>query len=208
MGSGTRFAWQHDARHVGDGSTLTLFDNSDDPQVAPQSRGLALSLDLAKKRATLLHQYVHNPKMLAHAFGSVQTQPNGNVLVGWGTEPYFTEYTADGAVVYDAKLPHGGQNYRTLRFPWVGKPTEAPRAVARPAAAGHVLYVTWNGATDVHSWQLLTGPSRGSLTAAGTFRRTGFETALQVPAGRRYAAAAALDAAGKPLGRSAPVALG
>jgi hypothetical protein len=208
MGPGTRFAWQHDARHVGDGSTMTLFDNSDDPQVAPQSRGVALSLDLARKRATLLHEYVHSPKMLAHAFGSVQTQPNGNVLVGWGTEPYFTEYTAAGAVVYDAKLPYGGQNYRTLRFPWIGRPLEPPRAAARPSSPGHLLYVSWNGATDVHSWQLLTGSSSGSLAHAGTFARTGFETALKVPPGRRFAAAAALDASGKPLARSAAVALG
>ena len=71
-------------------------------------------------------QYLHRPPLLAHAFGSVQVQPNGNVLVGWATQPWFTEYTAGGAVLLDAKLPHGGQNYRTLRFPWTSTPTEPP----------------------------------------------------------------------------------
>ena len=136
---------------------ITLFDNADDPQVEPQSRGLTLSLDLAKKRATLLHQYVHRPKLLAHAFGSVQTQPNGNVLVGWATEPYYTEYTASGAVLLDAKLPYGGQNYRTLRFPWSAVPAEPPRLAARPTPSGTLLYATWNGATGVQAWQVLAG---------------------------------------------------
>ena len=31
--------------------------------------------------------YTHSPPLSAHIFGSVQTQPNGNVFVGWGAEP-------------------------------------------------------------------------------------------------------------------------
>jgi Arylsulfotransferase (ASST) len=207
MGPGTQFAWQHDARHVGDGSQLTLFDNADDPQVQPQSRGLALALDLGKKRATLVHQYIHRPKLLAHAFGSVQAQPNGNVLVGWGTEPYFTEYTAGGAVLFDAKLPYGGQNYRTLRFPWSSIPAEPPRLVARSTPSGSLLYVTWNGATGVHAWQVLAGSGPTRLAPVATSPRTGFETRLHLPTGHRYAAVAALDSSGKTLGRSAAVSL-
>ena len=207
MGPGTKFAWQHDARHVGDGSVMTLFDNADDPQVEPQSRGLTLSLDLAKKRATLLHQYLHKPKMLAHAFGSVQTQPNGNVLVGWATEPYYTEYTAAGAVLLDAKLPYGGQNYRTLRFPWSAVPAERPRLAARSTASGTLVYATWNGATGVHSWQALAGAKPTSLNPASTARRAGFETRIHLSPGHRFAAVVALDAGGKPLGRSAAITL-
>ena len=123
---------------------------------AAVARARRLSLDLAKKRATLVHQYVHRPKMLAHAFGSVQTQPNGNVLVGWATEPYFTEYTAAGAVLLDAKLPYGGQNYRTLRFPWSAIPAEPPRLAARPTPSGTLLYAT-----------LERGDRRAGLAGAG-----------------------------------------
>ena len=203
IGPGAHFAWQHDARHHGDGSVATLFDNADDPQVEPQSRGLMLALDENKMRASLVHAYTHNPKMLAHAFGSVQTQANGNVLVGWGTEPYFTEYTADGAIVLDAKLPYGGQCYRTLRFPWSATPAEPPALVS---SAG-MLYASWNGATGVHSWQLLGGPRADTLTARSTTPRRGFETALALPAGDSFAAVAALDAAGRPLARSATIKL-
>jgi Arylsulfotransferase (ASST) len=208
LGPGTRFAWQHDARHEADGGVITLFDNADDPQVQPQSRGLAIALDTSRMRATLAHGYTHRPAMLAHAFGSVQRQPNGNVLVGWGTEPYFTEYTAGGEPLLDAKLPHGGQNYRTLRYPWHATPSEPPRLAARPAATGHLLYATWNGATDVHAWQVLGGGRSDALSARLTALRRGFETVLHLPPGDRYAAVVALDATGAPLGRSATLALG
>ena len=70
-------------------------------------------------------------------------------------------------------------------------------------AEGHRLYVSWNGATEVASWQLRTGSSDSRLSAALTRPRSGFETALSVPVGARYAAAVALDAVGKPIGSSA-----
>jgi len=205
MGRGTAFAWQHDARHHGNGDTLvTLFDNADAPQVQPQSRALAIALDTKRRRATLAHAYVHRPPMLAHALGSVQAQPNGNVLVGWGTEPYFTEYAADGTVAFDAKLPHGGENYRTLRFPWVGTPSRAPALVA----SGGALFASWNGSTELASWLPLFGTTQSGL-AAGTARpKQGFETTIQAPASARFAAAAALDRNGRELARSATIRLG
>ena len=158
-------------------------------------------------RATLVHAYTHRPPQLAHALGSVQLQPNGNVLVGWGTEPYFTEYSEDGGVLFDARLPRGGQNYRTLRFQWVGKPTEVPRLAAPPGSTGGLLYASWNGATDVAHWQLLTGSSAAALTVHSTVSKQGFETELTTPTGAAFAAAVALDRNGKTLGRSTPVEL-
>jgi Arylsulfotransferase (ASST) len=204
MGKSTAFAWQHDARHHGNGDTLvTLFDNAAAPQVEPQSRGLALALDHKRKRATLVHAYVHNPSALAHALGSVQTQRNGNVLVGWGTQPYFTEYAADGTVLLDATLPRGGQNYRTLRFPWVGTPSQAPALVA--SAGG--LFASWNGSTELASWLPLFGATEGGVAPGSAKPKQGFETTIEPPASARYAAVVALDRRGKQLARSATVAL-
>jgi hypothetical protein len=207
MGPGTAFAWQHDARSHGDGRVLSLFNNADDPQVQPQSTGLVLNLDFKRMQASLAHRYAHRPPQLAHAFGSVQTQPNGNVLVGWGTTPWFTEYTAAGAVVLDAKLPRGGQNYRTLRFPWVGMPTDNPALASRSTPAGILLYASWNGATEVRSWRVLAGPSSNSLSAQLTVPRHGFETVIHLPGTPSYAAVAALDHTGKVLGTSETVKL-
>jgi Arylsulfotransferase (ASST) len=202
LGPGAHFAWQHDARHQGEGDqVITLFDNADSPQEEPQSRGLMLALDHKRKTATLQQQFVHKPPVLAHIFGSVQTLANGNVLVGWGASPYFTEYSSTGAVRYDAGLPHGGENYRTLRYAWQGTPAERPRLAAR----GGRLYASWNGATEVAAWRVRAGSSPTALEPALTVPRRGFETTITPPASARFAAVTALNRAGKPLRTSATV---
>jgi hypothetical protein len=205
MGRGTRFAWQHDARpHPG--GLLSIFDNATAVPRGPVSRALVLKLDTRRMRATLQHRYAHTPALHARAMGSAQVLPNGNVLVGWGTEPYVTEYSADGTVLLDARLPRGGQNYRALRFPWAGRPSLPPR-LAAPPGGGSSVYASWNGATEVASWQLETGTDAAELTGGGTTQRQGFETALALPQGARYARAVALGRSGEGLGSSAVVRL-
>ena len=202
MGPGTTFAWQHDARHHEEGRVISVFDDGADPKVAPQSRALLISLDLKRMRATLKRKYTHKPALLATHTGNAQLLPNGNMLVGWGSTPYFTEFGPRGDVRFDAKLPNGGQTYRALRFPWAGRPTLPPAFVTRPSPSGRIGFASWNGATEVASWQLLTGAAAGALVAGLTKPRQGFETRLPIPRGTRYAAVAALDAAGNELGRS------
>jgi hypothetical protein len=202
MGKGTTFAWQHDARHHGS-SSISLFDDSAAPQVAPQSRALVIALDTERMRATLHREYTHRPRALAHALGSMQVLPNGHVLVGWGTAPYFTEYGPDGKIHLDAKLPKGGQNYRAFRLPWVGKPTEPPRLKVRSRHGHRTLYVSWNGATEVAHWRLESGLTRSSLTNDLTIRRHGFESSFPVLGPRdHFGVVTAIDRHGKPLGRT------
>ena len=68
---------------------LSVFDNGE-----THSRGLVLSLDMKRMHASLLREYVHRP-LFAYKLGSVQLLSNGDALVGWGTEPHFTEFSAD-----------------------------------------------------------------------------------------------------------------
>jgi hypothetical protein len=206
MGPGTVFAWQHDAR-MHPGGLLSLFNDGGAPTVQPQSKALVLRLDGRRMRATVHRRYVHHPRAKAHALGSTQVLPNGNVLVGWGTERYFSEYTDGGRLVFDAAFPPGGQSYRTLRFPWHGTPYFRPAVVAARHAAGHLLHVSWNGATEVTQWQLEYGAAPGRLAAERIVPKTKFETLIAVPAGVRYARVAALDAQGEVLRRSLPVRL-
>jgi hypothetical protein len=207
MGKGTFYAWQHDARsHDGD-RVISLFDNGASPAVEKQSRGLLLALDYRRKRATLEHAYTHRPPVLAHYTGNMQVLPNDDVLVGWGSGPYFTEFAPDGSVRFDAKMARGGQTYRALRFPWAGRPTTQPTLVAAGSGGSLALYASWNGATDVARWQLLTGATLSTLKPNAVAAKTGFETQLNPTATRGYAVAVALDGGGRPLGRSAPVRL-
>ncbi len=205
MGKGTVFAWQHDARHHAGGGLVTIFDDGAAPAVAPQSRALVIALDRERRRATLVRKYTHKPgRLLAKYMGNAQLLDNGNVVVGWGSEPYITEFGPKGDIRFDARLPDGGQTYRAFRFPWVGRPVDKPKLV-RAKFAGRKLYASWNGATQVASWQLRAGASPGTLQTAGTVPRTGFETEIDVPPGARYVAAVGLGAHGRPLGSSAAV---
>ena len=202
MGRGTVFAWQHDARHHGS-DVVSVFDDGAAPQVQLQSRVLVIRLDLANRRATLVRKYTHRPNRLVTQFmGNAQLLPNGNVFVGWGNEPYLTEFGPDGSIVFDAKLPHGGQNYRAFRFAWSGHPYTDPVLVAPHGRHGRTAYASWNGATDVTAWRLEAGTARGHLQPVQTAHRRGFETPVEVPADRRFAAVAALDRRGRVLGRS------
>ncbi|HET7568672.1 MAG TPA: arylsulfotransferase family protein [Gaiellaceae bacterium] len=204
LGDGTFFAWQHDARSHDDGRTISLFDDGADSE--SQSSALFLRLDTRRMVATLARRYAHRPPLKADKTGSTQLLANGNVLVGWGNEPWLTEFAPDGGVRFDARLPRGGQTYRALRFPWAGRPAEPPALAAVGGAGAPVLYASWNGATGVRAWRLLAGPGPDRLEEVETRPRTGFESELRPGRGSGHAAAVALGAGGEPLGRSAAVA--
>ena len=203
LGKGARFAFQHDARHIG-ANIVSVFDNggAERTQIESQSRGLLLKLDMKAMHATVAQSFTHHPAVYGRVMGNMQHLPNGNFMVGWGADPHFTEFGPAGDVRFDATLPHGGESYRAFRAPWHGTPAEAPRAVSRDKT----LYVSWNGATEAVAWRLLAGPSADALAEQGSVGRQGFETALPLGA-ERFAAAAALDAAGHELARTAPVAV-
>ena len=205
MGPGTRFYWQHDARPHGD-SSLSLFDDGAIPQEERQSRGIFLDLDTTTMRATLARQYVHPAPLLAGAMGNTQLLPNGNVLVGWGTEPYFSEFTHDGQLVRNGRLPANDPSYRVFVQGWSGYPAGRPAAAARSrAAGGTTVYASWNGATTVATWTVLAGRSPSSLRKVATARRTGFETTITARDPGPYFAAEARGPRGHVLARSAAV---
>ncbi|MGO9488429.1 MAG: arylsulfotransferase family protein [Solirubrobacteraceae bacterium] len=205
LGPGVPFAWQHDARRRADG-TLTVFDNGATPAVEKLSRGLIIDLDEQAMSATLVRQFTH-PGVLAGSQGSVQRLPDGNVFVGWGEVPRVSEFSGDGRLVFDALLGRQYQSYRAFRLPWTGRPADAPAiAIAGPASA-RAAYASWNGATGVSAWQLLSGPSASSLAVHSQVRSAGFETALAARHAGPLVAVQALDRRGTALGRSAAIPL-
>jgi hypothetical protein len=196
LGPGAHFEWQHDVREH-PGGLVSIFDNAAAPQEEPQSRALLLQLDLKRRRATLVHAYTHRPeRVLSHFLGNTQLLSNGDVFVGWGGSQYMTEFTRAGAIVFDARLPRGGQSYRAFRFPWVAQPADKPALAVRNGTA----YASWNGATEVASWQLVEGGARTKTVA-----RTGFETRLDLSPQTKSVTVNALDRAGRTIGTSPTV---
>jgi hypothetical protein len=202
LGDDVPFAWQHDARRQPDGS-VTLFDDGSTPAVETQSRGMALELDETARTARLIRQYAHPHRLLAGSQGNTQALPNGNVLIGWGAEPYVSEFSGDGRLLFDARLPTGVYSYRTFRQPWTGRPTDQPAIAARADSSGQVtVFASWNGATEVSRWEILNGPSASQLSPLASARWTGFETAIAVNRRAPFLAVRGLDASGALLGAS------
>jgi hypothetical protein len=124
-------------------------------------------------------------------------------VVGWGAQPYVSEFSADGTLLFDAHLGSKTGSYRAYREPWHARPTGRPAlAVARRTGGPARAYASWNGATEVASWRLDAGARPGSLRHAANVRRTGFETSIPVPRGAAHVAVAALDASGSVLAMS------
>jgi hypothetical protein len=202
MGPGTRFAYQHDARRQKDG-TITIFDNGASPQVHDQSRGIVLDLDTGSMKATLVREYTHPERPLSTSQGNLQVLPNGNVFVGWGSEPFVSEYSKEGKLLFDVELAGENQSYRAFRLPWSGKPDEAPAVAAERGSEEEVtVYASWNGATEVVTWRVLAGADPEELESVGSGPRKAFETALIVRTDEPYVAVRAEDDSGRVLGTS------
>jgi hypothetical protein len=200
MGPGSAFAWQHHARRQPDG-TLTVFDNGASPAVERLSRALILEVDEQAMAATLVRQYTH-AGILAASQGSVQPLANGNVFVGWGEAPHVSEFHPSGHMLFDALLGEQYQCYRAFRLPWSGQPADAPAIAVVGRSRDVAVFASWNGATEVHSWQLLAGTDTGSLAPVSSVRSRGFESVLNTDARGPHFAVRALDARGVTLGQS------
>ena len=198
-----QFAWQHHATSLND-TEMTVFDNST-TKLAP-SRGLLLAIDEGAMTVSLKQEFKAPTGFYAGTLGSVQMMPNDNVFVGWGAQPYFTEFASDGTQLMFGQLPLGVRSYRAFLVDWVGAPADKPAMVAKAyAAGGWQIYVSWNGATEIDSWRIDAGATAHTLKPVGTSPWTGFETTIVVDAVGPSFRAVALDSHGNELGSSAVV---
>jgi hypothetical protein len=214
--SNATFSWQHDIELHSHG-LLSLFDdhccqmtgNPSDPFVSPtgRSRGLLLRLDMAKHTATYVHQYIYALKGATRytAFqGNMDLLPNHNVLVGWGSSPFVSEFTYSGKLITEMTFPTPDLTYRGYVSSWVGLPgTDQLRAVAVKRKGKTIVYTSWNGATRVASWRVLGGSSAKRLKIVATALKTGFETALPLGQAHHSYAIEALDGRGHVLAKKA-----
>jgi hypothetical protein len=191
------FAWQHDARRQSDGS-ITVFDNG-----GRISRALVLTVDERYRTVALKKAYTHPHNLFADSQGSVQVLPNGNVFVGWGAQPYVSEFAPDGTLLFDARLGAGYISYRAFRSAWAGIGVGAPAIATRATTRRATVYVSWNGDTRVARWSALAGTSPHNLTLVASATRTGFETAITLPVGTTHVRVSGSDRSGRRLASSA-----
>ena len=133
MGKGTVFAWQHDARHHGDG-LISIFD---DGAGTAGRAAVAGARDQARRQAAGARAWCASTPIgragsTAEFMGNAQLLGNGNVVVGWGSEPYVTEFAPDGAIVLDVEA--AARRPELPRVPLaVGGPSVDAEAVCRSA---------------------------------------------------------------------------
>jgi hypothetical protein len=203
MGTRSKFFWQHHVRPEPNGR-MTVFDNG--VPIEQHSRALLLAVDTAKMHVSLQKAYFHpGTQYRSGAMGSAQLLPDGRMFVGWGTEPHFSEFSADGRLLLDGDITKGDPSYRAFSQHWTGHPAGRPAAAARYRTGGATLYASWNGATEVRSWAVFAGRTAGALHQIATARKSGFETAIQVSNRGPYFAAQAHDAKGHALAKSPTV---
>ncbi|HUH80283.1 MAG TPA: MFS transporter [Solirubrobacteraceae bacterium] len=212
FGHQATFEWQHDVR-MQPNSTITMFDDhccqltggGSQVEATAPSRGLALKLDQATHTATFVADYGTEQKIESAYMGDTQPLPNGNVFVGWGSEPYFSEYSRSGKLLFEGEFPGPDLSYRATVGSWVGLPLTHPAGAARREGGTTTVYASWNGATQASAWRVLAAATPGGQMKVLVSRhpKSGFETSMAVPTGYQSFEVQALDAAGHVLGTSA-----
>jgi len=124
--AGDIFAWQHDPEGHGDG-IYTFFDN-DAAGTAntatntlvdlPYSRAVTVKLNFRTRVATLLAADNQPEGLSAPSQGNAELLRGGGLFVGWGSQPYFSEFTSSGKLIFNATFPAGINSYRAYRLPW------------------------------------------------------------------------------------------
>lgn len=204
LGPGLPFAWQHNAVAV-DSTTIRIFDNeSNGTAVLPASRVIWVKHDDAAMTASITRSIQHPDGLSALAEGDGQSLANGDTFVGWGILGRFSEFDPNGALIFDASLPSGYNDYRAYRFPWVATPSSSPTATALINGDGTTtVHAIWNGATEVATWNILGGASADSLVPMGSMPWNGLDTSAVVQGSANYVQVVGVSASGATLGTSA-----
>jgi len=206
------FSYQHHARWVsenGTHTTLTFYDNASNTynSTGKFSHGWVIMIDHVAATATMIKEFgAPEPEggLLSGSQGNMQMLPNGGCHIGWGEHAYFSEHTADGAVVQYAQVaarPSNVMIYRSYKYEWTAQPLTKP-ALWTYSREGErmVSFVSWNGATEVRSWNFYTSENAsGPWTYAGNQTKTGFETEFHSPSAAEWSYAEAFDGTGRPL---------
>ncbi len=214
LGSGAAFQWQHDVE-LRPGSTVTMYDDhccqltsgGTNVKATGPSRGLELKLDQQKP-----HRYARGP---------VHPREAASPPTTWATRSFSPTATCSSV---GARNPTSRSTAARASCCSTGNsrgrtsPTEPrssrgsacrsphPSAPPRKTDGRTTVYASWNGATRLASWRVLAGAGAGRLTAVATTAKSGFETAIPMPATYESFEVQALDADGRVIGASRPFA--
>lgn len=210
------FSKQHDAKFIESEGTrhiISFMNNAADHEEKEEDVSSALIVELhtgtTPMTAQVIRRYYRPDGQLTRLRGNVQPLPNGNVFVGWSDGGYHSEFSPEGANLMEAKFVDSQlSTYRAYKFEFVGRPTAPPNLVASVAEAMEdnlttTLHVSWNGATEIASWNFYAqAEEREPRRFIGATNKTGFETMYVIQGYLDWISADALDRDGNVLGSS------
>lgn len=209
-GQATNFAYQHHARWDENHTGVHLFDNGmryGQKAIRDNSRGLHIILDLQAMTAKLKQEYSNQEKLVSLSQGSMQVLPSGNVLLGYGYNAAWVEYSEGGDVLCDVHIGSKStfttgavQTYRVRKHTWTGKPLTIPVIVYKNGD----IFISWNGATDVVSWGIeVSSTATDAFQRIATIKKDGFETSWQFDnSSHCHVRAVAINSEGHSIGNS------
>lgn len=146
---------------------------------------------------------------LSRLRGNGQVLPSGGAFVCWSSQSYVTEFARDGTIIQEARFDSEHLfTYRAYKGTFVGVPTTLPalKTFVSLDDRGDVLlvfYVSWNGATEVATWEFLgSDEQEGEFQLLGRVQKTSFETSFAAHSSYRYTRAVARDSEDNFLGES------
>lgn len=208
------FSRQHDAQWVSyddDKEIISFLDNGADPENQTSSTSSALIVELDKQSeppvARVLSRIWRPDGGLSRLRGNFQRFSHStNVIAGWSDNAYISEHDKDGKLLLETRFrSERFVTYRAYKMNFTGAPLDPP--VLKAYTFGEsldscvtVVYVSWNGATEVTQWDFYEdGDSPRFL---GSKIKSGFETVFQKAGCYSPIFAEALDKEKKILGRS------
>ncbi|KAK7560756.1 ASST-domain-containing protein, partial [Phyllosticta citricarpa] len=162
-------------------------------------------------------QILASPGSSSLEHDTTEDWPNSNVFISWSDHGYATEFSPNGEIVMETQfVSRRFDTYRAFKMVgFVGRPTEPPALKAlvygdilpgQGSGVGPftVVYISWNGATEVRAWRVYGKIIKDAARFAylGTYRKTGFETAITIPGAVSYLWAEALDSEGNKIGQT------
>lgn len=187
-GNATQMVDPQMARWVDNGAAITVFDNialwSFDSKQR-QSHAVKIGIGQQTREAHMMQEFVHPVALFADGEGSMQQLTNGNYLMSYGTQSIYVEYSHAGELLCETAYGSPGatnarkgtpsQTYRIYKQKWVGRPAKPPSV----SILNDTLFVSWNGATELRSWEISSRRRRNSpWVRFAKVAKTGFETSI------------------------------
>lgn len=210
------FSKQHHAHFVesdGNRTVISFLNNASDENEAEEETSSALFVELDTSvdpmQAREIRRHNRPDGALTRLRGSVQPLENGNVFVGWSERGYQSEHSPDGRTLMQASFASTRfSSYRSYKYPFVGRPLTPPDMVASVYGTDSadfmtIFYVSWNGATDIASWNFYARLEYDGIPVLiGNTAKTDFETLYVADGYLDYVSAEAVDIDGNVLGSS------